>query len=167
MKVGNTYSLTDTEPVAYRTGVASIAQNSCYLAGSRLLNYAVRFIYVIALARYLGPKFYGLYSYGMSWYLAFLPLTELGLGVILSKEVGRDRTQGARVVAQTLTLRTLVAIVAAGSCAIAGWFCEGEPEARRLILVFFYIGFLCIFGALIPSVRFLIYYFMGQGSGHI
>jgi glycosyltransferase involved in cell wall biosynthesis len=33
--------------------------------------------------------------------------------------------------------------------------------------VFFYIGCLCIFGALIPSVRFLIYYFIGQGSGHI
>lgn len=33
--------------------------------------------------------------------------------------------------------------------------------------VFFYIGCLCIFGGLIPSVRFLIYYLMGQGSGHI
>ena len=33
--------------------------------------------------------------------------------------------------------------------------------------VFFYIGFFFILAGLIPSVRFLIYYFMGQGGGHI
>jgi len=33
--------------------------------------------------------------------------------------------------------------------------------------VFFYIGCLCFLGGLIPSIRFLFYYFMGQGSGHI
>ena len=33
--------------------------------------------------------------------------------------------------------------------------------------VFFYIGCLCILAGMIPSVRFLIYYSMGQGSGHI
>jgi len=33
--------------------------------------------------------------------------------------------------------------------------------------VFSYIGFLFILGGLIPSVRFLFYYFEGQGSGHI
>lgn len=33
--------------------------------------------------------------------------------------------------------------------------------------VFLYIGGLCILGGLIPSIRFLIYYFMVQGSGHI
>ncbi len=33
--------------------------------------------------------------------------------------------------------------------------------------VFFYIGCLFILGGMIPSIRFLIYYFMGDGSGHI
>ena len=33
--------------------------------------------------------------------------------------------------------------------------------------VFFYIGFFFILAGIIPSVRFLIYYFMGQGGGHI
>lgn len=32
---------------------------------------------------------------------------------------------------------------------------------------FFIIGFLCIFAGLVPSVRFLIYYLMGEGGGHI
>jgi len=33
--------------------------------------------------------------------------------------------------------------------------------------LFFYIGCLCVFGGLIPSIRFLFYYFIGEGSGHI
>ena len=33
--------------------------------------------------------------------------------------------------------------------------------------VFFFIGCLCIIAALVPSIRFLVYYLMGQGSGHI
>jgi glycosyltransferase involved in cell wall biosynthesis len=33
--------------------------------------------------------------------------------------------------------------------------------------VFFFIGCLCILAGLVPSIRFLIYYFMGQGAGHI
>ena len=32
---------------------------------------------------------------------------------------------------------------------------------------FFYIGCLCVFGGLIPSIRFVFYYFIGEGSGHI
>jgi len=32
---------------------------------------------------------------------------------------------------------------------------------------FFYIGCLCVVAGLIPSIRFLFYYFMGQGGGHI
>lgn len=33
--------------------------------------------------------------------------------------------------------------------------------------VFFYIGSLLILGGLIPSVRFLFYFFMGKGGGHV
>ncbi len=33
--------------------------------------------------------------------------------------------------------------------------------------VFFYIGCLCILCGMFPSIRFLFYYFAGQGGGHI
>jgi glycosyltransferase involved in cell wall biosynthesis len=33
--------------------------------------------------------------------------------------------------------------------------------------VFFYVGSLCLLCALIPSIRFLYYYIIGQGTGHI
>jgi len=39
----------------------------------------------------LGPEIYGVFSYALSWYLAFLSATYLGLNSIMAREVGRDR----------------------------------------------------------------------------
>jgi O-antigen/teichoic acid export membrane protein len=93
-------------------------------------------VYAIGLAHFLGPRLYGLFSYGISWYLAFLPIAGLGLGVILSREIGQNRSQAARVASQTLTLRFLSAIVVAIFCGTVAWFSEGEPRIRKLLLVF-------------------------------
>ena len=118
------------------SGIRSIAKNAAYLLAARGLTYVVRAVYVVALARYLGPEVYGLFAYGQAWYLAFLPLTALGLEVILSREVGRDRERGARVVAQTLALRIVAVVVTAAACGLAGWFANAEPAARQLLLIF-------------------------------
>jgi O-antigen/teichoic acid export membrane protein len=107
-----------------------------YLEGSRWVNTAVRFVYVIALTHYLGPELYGLLNYGMSWYLAFLPFTILGMGAILGTEIGRDRGGGARIASLTLTLRIFSSGIAAVACGILGWLCESKPEARILLGVF-------------------------------
>ena len=117
-------------------GVISISRNAIYMLGGRGINITVRFVYAIVLATYFGPRLYGLLNYGISWYLAFLPLTGLGLGMILSREIGRDRTEGARFVATTFTLRIVVAFFAAMVCGFVGWFSEWGLEARKLLLFF-------------------------------
>lgn len=123
-------------PVLTGEGVTSIFRNAVYLLGARWLTMAVRFFYAIALARKLGPELYGLYNYGMSLYLAFLPMTALGLGIVLSREIGRDRTIGARISAQALILRTVAGILASLLCGIIGWFSEGGPEMKMIIVIF-------------------------------
>lgn len=118
------------------SGLRSIAENAAYLVAARGLTYVVRAVYVVALARYLGPEVYGLFAYGQSWYMAFLPVSALGIGLILSREVGRERERGARIAAQTLALRIAAVVVAAAACGLAGWFANAEPVARRLLLIF-------------------------------
>ncbi len=118
------------------TGIRSIAENAAYLMTARGLTFLVRAVYVVALARYLGPEVYGLFSYGLSWYMAFLALTALGLDAILGREVGRDREGAVRIAGQTLTLRSGAVVVAAAACGLAGWFANAEPAARQLLLIF-------------------------------
>lgn len=114
----------------------SMAQNAAYLLSTQWLLQCMRVLHSFVLARYLGPELYGWFSYGQAWYLAFLPLTGLGIGVILSREVGRSHHLGSQLMARSLALRILAAIVVAIGSGVVGWFTETHSEARRLILVF-------------------------------
>jgi O-antigen/teichoic acid export membrane protein len=120
-----------------RSGVRSLAVNAGYIFGTRALTAVLRAIYAILLARYLGPETYGLFTYGMSWYLAFLPLTFWGMNIIMSREVGRDRHgEGARIVNVSASARLLTTGLAASLCLGTGMLFEQNPEARLLIAVF-------------------------------
>jgi len=84
----------------------------------------------------LGPEIYGVFSYALSWYLAFLSATYLGLNSIMAREVGRDRARGTAVVSRTLSVRILVTLGTAAVCAVTGWFFEQAPEIRSLLILF-------------------------------
>ncbi len=72
-------------------GAIKILSNAKYLYFALLTSQGLRFVYMLILARMLGAELYGVFSYGQSWYLMFLPLTGLGLGAMLSREVGKNR----------------------------------------------------------------------------
>ena len=119
-----------------KPGIESIARNAAYLSAGRVSTYLVRGLYVVVLARYLGPEVYGIFAYGQAWYLVFLILSFLGLDVILSREIGRDREVAAPIVAETLALRIVaVAVAATASILIAGLI-ETNTDALRIIAVF-------------------------------
>ena len=64
-------------------------------------------VYVVLLAKILGADLYGLFNYGLSWYLVFIPLSALGIDVIIVRGIGRDRDRASRLVGQTLALRSI------------------------------------------------------------
>ncbi|MGE4545478.1 MAG: oligosaccharide flippase family protein [Pedobacter sp.] len=118
------------------SGLRSIAANASHLTIARVFTQIVRAIYVIVLARYLGPEIYGLFAYGQSWYLAFLPLAALGLGSIICREVGRNRELGGKIVIRALELRILLGVGGAFVCGIIGWVSEGETVTQILLIIF-------------------------------
>ena len=123
-------------PVVEGRGVATIARNLTYLLCGRVVYFVTRFLYVVLLARVFGPQVYGMINYGIAWYLLFLPLTRMGLEVVLSRDVGQNRQAGNRTAAITLTLRIASTTLATISYLILSCFVEDDPASRLMVLVF-------------------------------
>lgn len=109
-----------------------------YLAGSRLLTLVSRLLYVLLVSTGLGPALYGDLTYGLSWYLVFLPIAGIGqtLRALMSVDVGRDQKAGAETVSQMLTLQLIAAGLGVVICAASAGVLENEPQIRQVIWAF-------------------------------
>lgn len=119
-----------------KPGVKSIAVNAIYLSSARAITSCARAIYAVLLARFLGAELYGLFNYGLSWYILFVPISVLGLDAILVREIGLDRRKSSLLVGQTLALRSISSIVIAVLSCLIGWSVEPDPASRSLLFVF-------------------------------
>ena len=119
-----------------KIGVQSLFLNAGFLVFSTILEKVIRFIYLIVLARWLGPEMLGLYNYGLAWYLVFLPLALWGLGPLLSIHLGKKPENAGDVVAATLLLRGFTTIVAAFCCFVIGFLSNDDPMSRNVIMIF-------------------------------
>ena len=123
-------------------GLKSIFSNAFYLSSASILTLFLRTLYVVVLARYLGPSDYGKYGYVIAWYNAFVPLTSLGLQVILGKEVGQDRERGRDLVQETLMLKLLALGLLTPLYLWLSYVAESDDEIRfvMLLLVMAFLG---------------------------
>jgi O-antigen/teichoic acid export membrane protein len=114
----------------------SVLSNSVQLINAQGITSLARLAYVVMLARILGPELYGLYSYGMSWYLVLLPGAALGMDLILGRHAGRYSEKNRAVLHHSL----IVCTIAAGSLALllggGAWLMEGDPRVRLLAYLF-------------------------------
>lgn len=117
-------------------GIISILRNSFYLFSGQGIQFGVRFFYAIILARALGPQDYGLFTYGMSLYLAVLPLTRLGIEQVMIREIGRDKIRGRQMLGFALPIRRVSACLVTGVFAVAVILLESNAETRSLLLWF-------------------------------
>lgn len=114
----------------------TILSNSLYLLGERWVTRIARLVYTIVLARKLGPELYGLFNYGISWYMLFLAFKDVGLRAIISRELGQDHDQGAKLVSQTLFIHAGITIIAMVVCGLLGWQSENRRDAQWLLVIF-------------------------------
>ena len=69
-----------------------VGKNALMLGVGNLLSRAMGVILYILLARYLGPKQYGVYNIAISFIQIFVLLTNFGLDVVYIRDVSRDRS---------------------------------------------------------------------------
>jgi O-antigen/teichoic acid export membrane protein len=128
--------LPKSTPTIDGRGVASIARNLIYLLSGQGVYFITRFFYIIIIARVLGPQIYGMISYGIAWYLLFLPLTKMGMATVLSRDAGRSRQKGDHTATVTLALSIASIIVTTAAYIILSLFFETDPASRSIVLVF-------------------------------
>lgn len=81
------------------------------------MSQGLRFIYIFVIARLLGAEMYGLLAFGNAWYMMFLPMTGLGLGIYLSQKVGKNSTKaGFRTVPLVASIRFIAVAIVASVC---------------------------------------------------
>lgn len=116
--------------------IRSVLTNAGHLGAARFFNVAARTLYVIVLARLLGPELYGLFAYTQAWYLSFIPITTLGGLFLFSRNEKPDLDYIRTILPLTLALRFSLVVVVAVTCGVAGWLLESDPEIRNLLLLF-------------------------------
>jgi len=72
--------------------VQRIAKNTSILFAAQIVAYILAFIYMIKIARYLGPDSFGIFSFVTALILIFGIFTDLGLSTLITREVSRDKS---------------------------------------------------------------------------
>jgi O-antigen/teichoic acid export membrane protein len=119
-----------------RKGLRSLTSNAANLWASNMLTTATRVVYIIVLARSFGPELYGLLAYAQSWALTLLPLTTLGLGMFLSREVGRAGSDRVAIANRTLGMAIAFTSLTVALGIGAGWFLASGANQTALVVVF-------------------------------
>jgi O-antigen/teichoic acid export membrane protein len=116
-------------------GVRSVAKNTAFLTATRGINIAARMVYIILVARLLGPELYGLLAFSQSWYLAFLPIAIFGLGDIVLRTIAMHPGQAEAIAAKALSIHVIMATAASITCAVLAWVVLPDSDAPLLISV--------------------------------
>ncbi|MGZ5486384.1 MAG: oligosaccharide flippase family protein, partial [Nitrososphaeraceae archaeon] len=117
-------------------GFVSILHNTSYIFSAQVLNIFVRAIYILFVARLLGPEVYGLFVSVQAWYIAFFPLSIFGMQGIISLELAKSKTHSHQLAGSSLSVRIITAFSAGLLCFLSSWFLNESPDTRNLILLF-------------------------------
>jgi O-antigen/teichoic acid export membrane protein len=118
-----------------QSGIRSILVNTLFLSGARFTTILARLVYLIFIAKLLGPELYGIFSYGLSWYILFVPLSVLGLDFVLMRDLGRHENNEA-LLNNSITLRGISSVIVACFCFGLGWALENDGQIRSLMFLF-------------------------------
>jgi PST family polysaccharide transporter len=91
-----------------------VAHNAGLLAVSNVLVRGLGMGMMIVLARYLGPGSYGTYQRSEAFVYLFSIVVNLGLDMILTREVARHRTRASEYFSGILVCKAITGIVAYG-----------------------------------------------------
>jgi polysaccharide transporter, PST family len=104
--------------------------------------FAERFIFLIAgflvtawVIRYLGPEQFGIFSYVTSLVALFGVFATLGLNEILVRGLVRGDAPVGELLATSLSMRLMAALITVVVVTVIGWSINPEPLTRLLLII--------------------------------
>jgi len=91
-----------------------IARNTSFLTISQIISFGVSAIYVILVARYLGPQGLGILNFAVALTAIFNVLTNFGLPTLITREVARDRSKASKYAANVVPILLLLTLTSVG-----------------------------------------------------
>ena len=114
----------------------SILHNITALASSQFAGSLIRFMYMLVLARMLGPEQAGVYLYGVALYLGVITIGLFGQNTFLAQRLGKHKGLPLPILHHSLTLTLTATLVAATGLSLFVWITEPEFLLRLTVLCF-------------------------------
>jgi O-antigen/teichoic acid export membrane protein len=99
------------EPGTHERSATVIGRGFSFRLGTQAVSAIINVANMVMLGGYLAAQGYGQYAF----YYALVPLiaamSDLGVGVIITREVARDRTLGPRLLGDAILLKAAVSVV--------------------------------------------------------
>ncbi|MBT3351640.1 MAG: flippase [Nitrospinaceae bacterium] len=118
--------------------MAKAAKNSGLIFVGRGVERLVRIAVVVVLARMLGARGFGVYSFAFAFAEVFAIFTDAGIHTVLVREIAKDRDSAPRLLGSALVLKAAMAILAWLAAWVAAiWTIPaGEPLWSALVASF-------------------------------
>src|SRR5690606_26124139 len=131
-----------------------IGRNAAVKLGSEVAGRAASLALLLLAARRLGASAFGLYNYGIALGFVVTQLADLGLQMLVAREVARQGKAAQPLVRAALQLKMLLSL---GVVLLLGWLAAGYESSVRLAL--FGLGLMMLAQT---YLEFAAYVFRGQ-----
>ncbi|MGA7856551.1 MAG: flippase [Terracidiphilus sp.] len=98
------------EKLRQRKGIRDSLSNIGWLGGDRFLRMFGAVVVSTAVARYLGPSQFGLLNYGLAIYALFNIMSNLGLDLLVVREVALDETGEPQILGTAFVLKAAASV---------------------------------------------------------
>lgn len=114
----------------------SILHNITALASSQFAGSLIRFMYMLVLARMLGPEQAGVYLYGVALYLGVMSVGMFGQSTFLAQRLGKHKGTPQPILHHSLTLTLTATFITGAGLTLFVWSTEPEFTLRLAVLCF-------------------------------
>jgi O-antigen/teichoic acid export membrane protein len=93
------------------SAIHRVAKNTGVLFVSTIITFILGFLYMIYIARYLGPEVYGILSFAIAFTIIFGILADLGLSQLMVRELSRDKSLASKYLGNTIVMKIIASII--------------------------------------------------------